>query len=211
MKQELEKIIDYLNGLDLDEKVEAINNIREAIHNESPFKTEPTDFIRWVKKDNVYANSYNPNSVAPTEMDLLKLSIEADGYTQPIVTMKSEQGREVIDGFHRHLVGKTYQPIQDRVHGYLPVVTINSDRESLEDRMAATVRHNRARGKHKVEAMSDIVMHLKKRKWSDSKIAKHLGMDEDEVLRLRQITGLTEAFKDREFSEAWETESDIED
>ena len=211
MKEELKKIVNYLQSLELEDKIEAINEIREAIHNESPFKTEPTDFIRWVKKDTVHANSYNPNSVAPTEMDLLKLSIEADGYTQPIVTMKSDQGREVIDGFHRHLVGKTYDPIQQRVHGYLPVVTINSDRESLEDRMAATVRHNRARGKHKVEAMSDIVMHLKKRKWSDSKIAKHLGMDEDEVLRLRQITGLTEAFKDREFSEAWETESDLED
>lgn len=211
MKEQLKEIINYLESLDLNQKVDAINEIREAIHEVSPFKTEPTDFIRWVKKEDVYANSYNPNSVAPTEMDLLKLSIEADGYTQPIVTMKSETGREVIDGFHRHLVGKTYEPIQNRVHGYLPVVTINSDRESLEDRMAATVRHNRARGKHKVEAMSDIVMHLKKRKWSDSKIAKHLGMDEDEVLRLRQITGLAEAFKDREFSEAWEVESDIEE
>lgn len=210
MKQELNKIIDYIYSLDLDQKVEVINEIREAIHNVSPFKAEPTDFIRWVKKENVYANSYNPNSVAPTEMDLLKLSIEADGYTQPIVTMNSENGREVIDGFHRHLVGKTYDPIQNRVHGYLPVVTINSDRESLEDRMAATVRHNRARGKHKVESMSEIVVHLKKRKWSDEKIAKHLGMDSDEVLRLRQISGLAEAFLDREFSEAWEPDNDNE-
>lgn len=154
----------------------------------------------------VHANNYNPNSVAPTEMDLLKLSIEADGYTQPIVTMESKKGREVIDGFHRHLVGKTYDPIQKRVHGYLPVVTINSERESLEDRMAATVRHNRARGSHKVESMSDIVVHLKRKKWSDEKIAKHLGMDADEVLRLRQITGLAEMFSDREFSQAWEPE-----
>jgi len=200
-----------IETLELEQRVEVINQIREAIHNVSPFKTEPTDFIRWVKKETVYANSYNPNSVAPTEMDLLKLSIEADGYTQPIVTMKANDGREVIDGYHRHLVGKTDETIQSRIHGYLPVVTINSDRESLEDRMAATVRHNRARGKHKVESMSEIVMHLKKRKWSDTKIAKHLGMDADEVLRLRQITGLAEAFKDREFSEAWEPEHDMED
>ena len=210
IKQLTDELVSIINGLDLDEKVEAINQIRESIHNVSPFKTEPTDLIRWVKKDTVYANSYNPNSVAPTEMDLLKLSIEADGYTQPIVTMKAGEGREVIDGYHRHLVGKTYDPIQQRVHGYLPVVTINSERESLEDRMAATVRHNRARGKHKVESMSEIVMHLKKRKWSDNKIAKHLGMDADEVLRLRQITGLTEAFKDREFSEAWEVVNEEE-
>lgn len=210
IKSLAEKIASLINDLPIESKIEELNNVRELLHNVSPFKTEPTDFIRWVKKEEVHANSYNPNSVAPTEMDLLKLSIEADGYTQPIVTMKAGEGREVIDGYHRHLVGKTYEPIQNRVLGYLPVVTINSDRESLEDRMAATVRHNRARGKHKVESMSEIVMHLKKRKWSDTKIAKHLGMDADEVLRLRQITGLAEAFKDREFSEAWEIEKDSE-
>src|SRR5690606_27158633 len=210
MKTETQKLIDLIKDLPLDEKVEALNYIRSELHEISPFKSEPTDLIKWVLADTVKANSYNPNSVAPTEMDLLKLSIEADGYTQPIVTMPNGEYREVIDGFHRHLVGKTYFPIQQRVHGYLPVVTINSDRESLEDRMAATVRHNRARGKHKVESMSEIVMHLKKRKWSDNKIAKHLGMDADEVLRLRQITGLAEAFKDREFSEAWEPEIDTE-
>lgn len=207
LADQLAKLVD---SLPLESKVDSLNEVRSILHNISPFKTEPTDFIKWVKSGTVRANNYNPNSVAPTEMDLLKLSIEADGYTQPIVTMTAGDGREVIDGYHRHLVGKTYEPIQQRVHGYLPVVTINSDRESLEDRMAATVRHNRARGKHKVESMSEIVMHLKKRKWSDNKIAKHLGMDADEVLRLRQITGLAEAFKDREFSEAWEIEPDSE-
>lgn len=201
-----EQIKEKLESLSLHDKVEFINDIKILLHEFSPFKTEPVDCVLWVKNDVVKANNYNPNSVAPTEMDLLRLSIEADGYTQPIVTMPSSGNREVIDGFHRHLVGKTYEPIQDRIHGYLPVVTINSDRESLEDRMAATVRHNRARGKHKVESMSEIVVHLKKRKWSDSKIAKHLGMDEDEVLRLRQISGLAELFVDREFSEAWEVE-----
>lgn len=205
--QELTKeLVELLKNMDLENKVESLNYIRKELHNESPFKTEPTDLVLWVKKESVHANNYNPNSVAPTEMDLLKLSIEADGYTQPIVTMPKDETREVIDGFHRHLVGKNYEPIQNRIHGYLPVVTINTERESLENRMASTVRHNRARGKHKVESMSEIVVHLKKRKWSDQKIAKHLGMDEDEVLRLRQITGLSEAFLDREFSEAWEIE-----
>ena len=200
------QLVELLSNMELEEKVNELNFVREKLHEISPFSTEPTDFIRWVKNDLVHANNYNPNSVAPTEMDLLKLSIEADGYTQPIVTMKSKDGREVIDGFHRHLVGKTYDPIQQRVHGYLPVVTINSERETLEDRMASTVRHNRARGTHKVESMSDIVIHLKRKKWSDEKIAKHLGMDADEVLRLRQITGLAEMFSDREFSQAWEPE-----
>lgn len=201
-----DEIIDAISSLPLEQKIDSINYIRRKIHEISPFRSEPTDLIQWVKAETVHANSYNPNSVAPTEMDLLRLSIEADGYTQPIVTMENGDNREVIDGFHRHLVGKTYDPIQKRIHGYLPVVTINSDRQSLEDRMAATVRHNRARGKHKVESMSEIVIHLKRKKWSDEKIAKHLGMDADEVLRLRQITGLAEMFSDREFSQAWEVE-----
>lgn len=204
----INQLIEEIESNTFEDKVEAINYVRERIHEISPFKTEPTDLVRWVKADTVEANAYNPNSVADTEMELLRLSIECDGYTQPIVSMKkSEDGngnREVIDGFHRHLVGKTHESIQKRIHGYLPVVTINAERTGLEDRMSATIRHNRARGKHKVEAMSEIVLHLKRRKWSDEKIAKHLGMDADEVLRLRQITGLTEMFKDHRFSEAWE-------
>lgn len=192
---------------ELNEKVELINEVRAIMHTISPFKSEPVDFVRWVKNSEVYANSYNPNSVAKPEMELLKLSIQADGYTQPIVSMAAENGREVIDGFHRHLVGKTDSEIQDRIHGYLPVVTINSDRTDISDRMAATVRHNRARGKHSIDGMSDIVLDLKRRNWSDSKISKHLGMDADEVLRLTQITGLAEMFKDEQFSQAWEPET----
>jgi ParB-like chromosome segregation protein Spo0J len=140
-------------------------------------------------------------------MELLYLSIKEDGYTQPIVTMKDDDGkREVIDGFHRHLVGKNKQDITERVKEYLPVVTINEDRQDKSDRMASTIRHNRARGKHSVQSMSNIVVELKRRMWKDEKIAKHLGMDADEVLRLSQISGLAEIFKDEEFSEAWEPE-----
>jgi hypothetical protein len=113
---------------------------------------------------------------------------------------------EVIDGFHRHRVGKECKDIQARVHGYLPLVNINADRRDKSDRMASTIRHNRARGKHQVEAMADIVVELKRRNWSDEKIGKNLGMDPDEVLRLCQITGLAEAFKDQRFSEAWEVD-----
>lgn len=203
---QINEIISAIDSLPLDEKVKAINELRLAIHQISPFKSEPVDLVLWVKNDQVSANDYNPNAVAPPEMALLKLSIQSDGYTQPIVTMPTSDGREVIDGYHRHRVGKEDLEIQSRIHGYLPVVSINSDREDKADRMAATVRHNRARGKHNVESMSDIVMHLKKRNWNDEKIAKHLGMDADEVLRLTQITGLASIFKDREFSEAWEAE-----
>lgn len=113
---------------------------------------------------------------------------------------------EVVDGFHRNRVGKEYEDIRSRLHGHLPVVIINNDREDKGDRIASTIRHNRARGKHRVEAMSDIVIELKRRNWSDKKIAKELGMDADEVLRLTQITGLAEMFADRDFSQAWEVD-----
>lgn len=186
---------------------EDLNSIREALHAKSPFKNEPVDFVKWVPNDTVFANDYNPNTVAPPEMELLRLSIESDGYTQPIVTM----GGEVIDGFHRHRVGKECPEIQAAILGYLPVVQIRDDRQDKSDRMASTIRHNRARGKHKVEAMSDIVIELTRRNWSDERIAKNLGMEADEVLRLKQISGLAEMFNDRDFSEAWEVEFDDDD
>ena len=208
MKTQILELIKELDSLQLDEKVNAINEIKIALHRISPFKTEPVDCVLWVKNNTVHANDYNPNSVAPPEMELLRLSISADGYTQPIVSMLEENGntREVIDGFHRNRVGKECEDIQKRVHGYLPVVTINEDRKDLNDRMASTVRHNRARGKHKIQAMSDMVLDLKKRNWSDEKIAKNLGMDADEVLRLCQIGGIAEIFSDKDFSKAWEAE-----
>lgn len=193
-----------IDSLLIDDKITAINELRKCLHEKSPFKNEPVDLILWVKNTCVIANDYNPNSVAPPEMKLLEHSISEDGYTQPIVTWQNGIDREVVDGFHRHRVGKESQIVQSRVHGYLPVVSINSNRQDKNDRMAATIRHNRARGEHKVDSMADIVIELKRRFWSDSKIATELGMDSDEVLRLQQITGLASLFMDREFSEAWE-------
>lgn len=195
-------------SMPLDERADAINKLREMLHEVSPFNSEPVDFVKWVKNTTVHANDYNPNSVAPPEMELLHRSIQADGYTQPIVSMPDPDGRyEVIDGFHRHRVGKECEDIQSRVHGYLPLVQIRQSQQDRNDRMAATIRHNRARGKHKVESMSEIVVELKRRFWSDEKIATELGMEADEVLRLQQVTGLSGLFGDREFSEAWEAES----
>lgn len=201
-------IAELLLSLPLDEKVAAINALRETIHDHSPFAAEPVDLVLWVPADSVEANDYNPNSVAPPEMELLRVSIMADGYTQPIVTMPADGRRTVIDGFHRNRVGKECADVRERVQGYLPVVNIRASQADRTDRMAATIRHNRARGKHKVEAMSDIVIELKRRNWSDEKIGRELGMDPDEVLRLCQITGLAEAFKDTAFSEAWEVDKD---
>jgi ParB-like chromosome segregation protein Spo0J len=198
-----------LANKELGERVDWINGLRDAIHSVSPFAGEPVDFVRWVPQERVEANDYNPNSVAPPEMELLRTSISADGYTQPIVAHDEGDKYVVIDGFHRNRVGKECLDVRQRVHGYLPVVQIRADATDKSHRMASTIRHNRARGKHKVEAMSEIVIELKRRNWSDDKICKELGMDRDEVLRLCQISGLSEIFAGQEFSKAWEPQGAI--
>jgi ParB-like chromosome segregation protein Spo0J len=188
------------------ERVAVINEIRLLLHEVSPLKSEPVDCVLWVPADDVQANDYNPNRVAPPEMRLLEHSIEADGFTQPIVTFPVDGHREVVDGFHRNLVGKQSKIVHRRTRGYLPVTTIRGDRRAREDRIAATIRHNRARGQHVVADMSEIVVELARRNWTNEKIGRELGMEPDEVLRLKQISGLAEMFADREFSEAWEIE-----
>lgn len=206
LKEKIESLIEEIKKLNTDEKIETINNLKLELKQISPFQDEPVDCVQWVKEELVIANDYNPNTVAPPEMELLHTSIQEDGYTQPIVVYEHDGIYEVVDGFHRNRVGKEYKDIHDRIHGYLPVTIINDDRHEKADRIASTIRHNRARGKHRVEAMSDIVIELKRRNWSDNKIAKELGMDADEVLRLTQITGLAEMFADKDFSEAWEVD-----
>lgn len=203
---DIKPLIAELNAMDTDEKIAAINEIKRQLKEISPFTYEPVDCVQWVKEELVIANDYNPNTVAPPEMELLHTSIQEDGYTQPIVAYEHDGIYEVVDGFHRNRVGKEYKDIKERIHGYLPITIINDERHDKADRIASTIRHNRARGKHRVEAMSDIVLELKRRNWSDKKIGKELGMDPDEVLRLTQITGLAEMFADKEFSEAWEVE-----
>lgn len=199
--------VQAIERLDEDQRISVINRIKEELHRLSPFRDEPVDCVLWVRADQVAANDYNPNAVAPPEMKLLERSISADGFTQPIVAWRSEDNSEdleVIDGFHRNRVGKESKVVSKRIKGYLPVTIINPDREGRSDRIAATIRHNRARGKHRVDSMSEIVVELKRRNWTDAKIGNELGMDPDEVLRLSQISGLAEMFSDREFSDAWE-------
>lgn len=208
IEEKIDAICKQLQVMSDDANIDIQNIIKQKLHAVSPLASEPTDCVLWVKNNSVHANDYNQNSVAPPEMELLRVSIESDGYTQPIVTMPDSEKDgmfEVVDGFHRHRVGKECPDIQARVKGRLPIVQIRQSQEDKGDRMASTIRHNRARGKHKIDAMSDIVMDLKKRNWSDEKIAKNLGMEPDEVLRLAQITGLAEMFKDQEFSQAWES------
>jgi hypothetical protein len=207
-----ELFINQTKDLELNKKVDYINEFRLFIHENSPFKDNPVDYVKWELSDNVVSNDYNPNKVAPPEMELLEVSIINDGYTQPIVTWANpEKGMtEVIDGFHRNRVGKESKIVRDRVKGFLPVVNIRKEQSKKNDRIASTIRHNRARGKHQVNAMSEIVIELKNRNWSNSRISKQLGMDEEEVLRLCQVSGLEHLFTDRDFSKAWVSEDSNE-
>lgn len=203
-------LLDEIAALELlpfEARIAAINEIRMALHQVSPFRDQPVDCVLWVKADDVQSNDYNPNVVAPPEMKLLQLSIESDGYTMPVVTHADGDRREVVDGFHRTRVAKENKKVRSALRGYLPVTTINTDRGNKADRMGATIRHNRARGVHQVGNMSEIVVDLSRRNWSNEKIGEELGMEPDEVLRLKQISGLAELFTDAEFSRAWEIDT----
>lgn len=157
----------------------------------------------------IQANTYNPNAVAPPEMKLLETSIWEDGYTMPIVCYRLPNGKyEVCDGYHRYTTMLTSKRIYDREEGYLPVSVIDKDESN---RMASTIRHNRARGEHSVELMSNIVGELVAAGMSDAWITRHIGMDKEELLRLKQITGLASLFADQEFSKAWDSKEEIED
>ena len=197
-----------IEAMPLAERVTALNEVRLRLHELSPFRSEPVDCVLWVPCDDVVANDYNPNKVAPPEMELLEVSILNDGYTQPIVTWQNRDKDkiEVIDGFHRNRVGKESKLVRKRIHGYLPTVVIREEQNGKNDRIASTIRHNRARGKHLVSAMSEIVIELKNRNWTNERIAKELGMDYDEILRLCQISGLESLFKDDDFSRSWNIE-----
>lgn len=170
----------------------------------------PVYAVRSVPISKVFANDYNPNAVAPPEMELLEISIWEDGYTQPVVTCydKEKDNYVVVDGFHRYLILKNSKRIYDREKGMLPVVVIN---KGISDRMASTIRHNRARGSHNIDLMSNIVSELVEMGKGDRWICKHIGMSLDELLRMKQITGVAALFANRDFSDSWEAESGDED
>ena len=165
----------------------------------------PVYNIKRVPVEKIQANSYNPNHVAPPEMKLLYKSILEDGYTMPIVCyyLENEDKYEIVDGFHRYTVLKKHKDIYEREGGCLPVSVIN---KPISDRMASTIRHNRARGSHDVKLMTNIVTELVESGCSDRWIMKNIGMDADELLRLKQLSGLAAIFKDKEFSKAWVVE-----
>ena len=196
------KLKDIISSIDdIDEKISMINKVNIAINEVNPLK-EPICNIQYIKSDYIHANEYNPNHVATPEMELLYNSIKLDGYTQPIVAYRiNENEYEIVDGFHRNRVGKEHEDINKRLFNYLPLTIID---KPLDERMGSTIRHNRARGSHQIRSMSDIVLDLSKSGWTDDDISNKLGMEMDEVLRLKQITGLKEAFQNHEFSKSWE-------
>jgi ParB-like chromosome segregation protein Spo0J len=170
----------------------------------------PVYNVRAVPIDKVKANDYNPNSVAPPEMALLETSIWEDGFTQPVVTFYDAENDMyiVVDGFHRYTVLKTSKRILEREQGMLPVVVIE---KSLGDRMASTIRHNRARGSHSIDLMSNIVSELVEMGKGDRWICEHIGMSPDELLRMKQITGVAALFANQDFSESWDVDLDSGD
>lgn len=195
-----------LEQLPDDARIDALNEVRSALHEVSPLRHHPVDCVLWVRAEQVQGNDYNPNVVAPPEMRLLAHSVRSNGYTMPIVTHDAGDHALVVDGFHRRRVGREVAEVRESVRGRLPVTRIRADRSDEASRIAATIEHNRARGEHRISDMSEIVRTLYQAGWRDEKIQLELGMDPDEVRRLKQMTGLAELFADREFSEAWEPE-----
>lgn len=187
--------------------IEAIEEVREYLHSISPIQ-QPIDLVKWVPIEMVTPNDYNPNSVASKEMRLLYKSIQQDGYTQPVVTIWDEDLNKyvIIDGFHRYFTCKTNEDILERNHGCLPIVVLKKD---INERMAATVRHNRARGSHSITGMSSMVFEMLKNGKKDVEICNELGMEADELIRLKHITGFSKLFKDKKYSKSFKTPEQI--
>ncbi|NCB46977.1 chromosome partitioning protein ParB [bacterium] len=200
--KEFAEFVKTINGDD--EKIDLLNEARKILHEVSPLRHHPVDFVQWVKSESVEANEYNPNAVAPPEMKLLIKSIVEDGYTMPIVTFPDQENIKIVDGFHRRKSERISSEIHSSTMGYIPISTIREKQRDLSNRMASTIRHNRARGTHSIDLMVNIVAELTEAGMGDDWIMKHIGMDADELLRLKQVSGLAALFKDREYSKAWE-------
>jgi hypothetical protein len=190
------------------DKIEFINELNKYIFNELNNIKQPISYVKWIPIENVSPNDYNPNSVAKIEMGLLYKSIKHDGYTQPIVTIYDKEKNKyvIVDGFHRYFICKTNKDIYERNKGHLPCVVIDKD---INERMAATVRHNRARGEHSVTGMANMVFEMLQNGWTDENICNHLGMEPEEILKLKHITGFSKLFQDVNYNKSWETKDQI--
>ena len=172
------------------------------------YSKHPVSGVQWVPVDQVEPNDYNPNSVAGKEMKLLHTSIKHDGYTQPNVTIWDWEKKKfiIVDGFHRYFICKNHKDIRDSTNGCVPIVVLE---KGMNDRMASTVRHNRARGSHSITGMSNMVFSMLEEGWDDADICNHLGMEPEELLRLKHITGFSALFKNAEYKKSWMARSQI--
>jgi ParB-like chromosome segregation protein Spo0J len=174
------------------------------------FSHNPVARVRWVPIEKVHANDYNPNAVAAMELELLYISIKADGYTQPVVCAfdPSRDRYEIVDGFHRYIVMKRHRDLFELNHGHLPVVVID---KPINDRMASTIRHNRARGKHAIAGMSQLIVNLLNGGWSDARVCEELGLEKEELIRLKHVTGYAKFFEQGSYSPAIMSDQQIEE
>ncbi|KAA6301695.1 MAG: hypothetical protein EZS26_002160 [Candidatus Ordinivivax streblomastigis] len=198
LTQELCRLIEKIPKIST--KIETLNYVRSMLHEVSPFKSHPVDFVAWELSENIESNDYNPNHVATPEMKLLITSIEEDGYTMPIVSSPEENLIRIVDGYHRRQSLLKSTKIYQSTFGWLPVTYIREWHRGRSDRMASTIRHNRARGAHDIDLMSNIVREMTEMGHSTEWIMKHMGMDKDEILRLKQFTGLAALFAGKDFS-----------
>ena len=194
LKQEFDKAQD---------KFAFLNQVMEILYSFSPEKVNPVERVLWIPMEDIVANNYNPNSVADKEMRLLYTSVREDGYTMPIVTIWDENLKKyvIVDGFHRNLVIRKFKDIAERCHGRLPIVVIDKD---IDQRMASTVRHNRARGSHSVDGMSNILFNMLRDGVPERKICEELGFEMKELVKLKYITGFAKVFKNYNYSAAVE-------
>lgn len=185
------------------DKFAFLNEVREILYSFSPEKANPVERVLWIPTDQIVANNYNPNSVADKEMRLLYTSVREDGYTMPIVTIWDDSLKKyvIVDGFHRNLVIRKFKDIAERCHGRLPIVVIDKD---IDQRMASTVRHNRARGSHSVDGMANILFSMLRDGKSDREICEELGFEQKELVKLKYITGFAKIFKNYKYSAAVE-------
>ena len=206
----IKEVKEYLKTAKLNEEEQIIffEKLKELIHEQSPLKDQPVNRVLWVDINDVTPNDYNPNSVAKKEMGLLYTSILHDGYTQPVVTIYDKDRKKyiIIDGFHRYFTCKSNKDILERNKGRLPIVVLN---KNTNDRMASTVRHNRARGMHSVTGMSSMVFNMLDNGWEDNDICNELGMSVEELVKLKHITGFSKLFKNKEYSKSWQTKNQI--
>lgn len=214
MQHLIDELKSHLELLEPDERISALNHVRSELHSVSPLKHHPVDCVLWEKSEEIEVQKINPNAIPPPEMELLYQSILNDGYTMPIVSFRQDDDViRVVDGFHRRKIERIHKDISKSTFGYVPLSFVRHSQRDESDRMASTIRHNRARGVHNIELMSTIVAELVEMGKGDRWICQHIGMSADELLRLKQITGLASLFNNKSFSEAWEAETveDLED